>query len=102
MAEYEWLSERAQRMLGRGTRYAHPRDRAEIEAAIERANVPVFEPIVRFAERYGGVEYRVRGRQVDVRHPVHLSLLWPWSESGSGTMTVTPPGTATSTTTSSA
>jgi len=27
-----------------------------------------------------------------VRHPVHLSLLWPWSESGSGTLTVTLPG----------
>lgn len=51
------LTERAQAVLQRATRRSAPRDRARIVALLEAEGVPVFEPLVAFQERYGGLEF---------------------------------------------
>ncbi len=64
-------------MLRRGTWHTHPTGRDEIVGYIERAGLPVFEPVVRFAERFGGVEYPVRGDR-----GLRLGLVWYWAPPG--------------------
>ncbi len=55
------LSPRAQRMLRTAQLHAYPRQREVIIALFEQAGLPVYEAIVQFQERFGGVEYFVRG-----------------------------------------
>jgi hypothetical protein len=63
----ERLTRRAQAMLARGRRHPHPTSREDIVACIERSNLPVFEPVVRFEEEFGGFEYFIRGDEYYVR-----------------------------------
>src|SRR5690348_9849435 len=56
------LSGRARRMLKQGTRSpADSMDHSSIVAALEKANLPVYEAIVAFQQEFGGITYRVRG-----------------------------------------
>jgi hypothetical protein len=55
------LSERAQQMLEQGIRHPCRIERTQILAALQQADLPVFEPIVAFQQRFGGIEYRVKG-----------------------------------------
>lgn len=57
------LSERAQRLLQRATRYRARSERAEIVDLMRGLGWPAFEPVVVFEEQFGGLEYRVRGRE---------------------------------------
>lgn len=76
------LSHRAKRMLERGTRYPHPGDRVTIVACLEREGWPVFEPVVEFEERFGGVEYHIYG---DGREGLRLGLVLPMWNAATGT-----------------
>lgn len=53
------VSARAQAMLARGHRHPCPTQRTEIVALIEQAHLPVYDAVVAFQERWGGVEYWV-------------------------------------------
>ncbi len=55
------LSLGAHTMLERRPRQLTITDREAIIERITKAGLPVFEPIVAFQARYGGMEYRVRG-----------------------------------------
>jgi hypothetical protein len=55
------LSLGARTMLERRPRRLTITDREAIIEQITRAGLPVFEPVVAFQMRYGGMEYRVRG-----------------------------------------
>lgn len=50
-------------MLAQGTHPAQMMERSSIVAALEQAGLPVFEPIVAFQQRFGGITYRVKGRR---------------------------------------
>ena len=57
------LTRSARRMLEQGTRPARLiMERPAIVAALEHAGLPVFEPIVAFQHQYGGITYKVNGR----------------------------------------
>lgn len=71
------LSERALRMLRRGRIHPHPSERSQIVACIERAGLPVFVPIVEFEERYGGIEYDIRGSG---KSGLRLGLVPEWAD----------------------
>ena len=64
-------------MLKRGKRRTHPRERRDIATYIEQAELPVFEPVLQFGERSGGIEYRVRG----ATSGLWLGLVWTWGVS---------------------
>lgn len=86
--------------VGAGAAHAGPRDALRPPArsrgdrgghrARERARVRA-DRAVRRAVRGRRVP-GARAAQVDVRHPVHLSLLWPWSEAGQRDDHRHPPG----------
>ena len=56
------LSQRAQAFLARATRQPCPRDRAQVRRLMEQEQLPVFEQILAFQERYGGIDLR-KGRE---------------------------------------
>lgn len=58
------LSDRARAMLARSTRFPCPTSRDDIVHLIEQEQLPIFDTIVDFQQRFGGIEYRV-GRNKD-------------------------------------
>lgn len=69
------FSQRAQRLLEQGRRHPCPIERAHILAALQQAGVPVFEPIVAFQQRFGGIEYHVKG----TRQSMSFDLFQPYA-----------------------
>ena len=49
-------------MLEQGTRPTRMMERPAIVVTLEQAGLPVFEPIVAFQHQYGGITYKVNGR----------------------------------------
>jgi hypothetical protein len=64
------FSQRAQRLLEQGRRRPCPIERDHILAALQQVELPVFEPIVAFQQRFGGIAYHVKGTQ----HSIYFNL----------------------------